>query len=141
MHLIHFTNLSPYLTHEVSAMGNKKMSLHAFFGGSVLTGLFDKTKQASKPLEGSVLKADGKPLTNVFVIVTPLLTDRFYFPIAAAVDGQGKYQVDLSLIDAQSPPPYESLVVEVVDKSGNTLIEQKVVRPTDTQIPPVTVNE
>lgn len=140
MHLIHLTNLAPYLTHEVSALGNKKMSLHAFFGGSVLTGLFDKTRPAAKISEGNILKPDGNPMTNVFVIVTPLLTDRFYFPVAAAVDGQGKYTVDLSLIDAQSPPPYDTLVVEVVDRSGNTLIEQKVTRPTDSRLPPVTVN-
>lgn len=141
MHLIHLTNLAPYLTHEVSAQGNKKMSLHAFFGGSVLTGLFDKSKPAPKLVEGTILKTDGKPKTDVFVIITPLLTDRFYFPVAASVDGNGAYRVDLSLIDAQSPPPYETVVVEVVDKSGNTLIEQKVARPTDNQLPPVTINE
>lgn len=140
MHLIHLANLAPYTTHEVSALGNKKMSLHAFFGGSVITGLFDKTKPTSNITEGNILKTDGTPLPNVFVIVTPLLTDRFYFPVAAIVDGQGKYKVDLSLIDAQSPPPYDTLVVEVVDRSGNTLIEQKVTRPTDSQLPPVTVN-
>ncbi|MDP1722854.1 MAG: hypothetical protein Q8L37_06640 [Candidatus Gottesmanbacteria bacterium] len=141
MHLIHLTNLAPYLTHEVSALGNKKMSLHAFFGGSVLTGLFDKTKPGPKITEGKILKSDGNPMTDVFVIVTPLLTDRFYFPVAATVDGQGMYRVDLSLIDAQNPPPYETVVVEVVDKSGNTLIEQKVARPTENQLPPVTINE
>lgn len=141
MHLIHLTNLAPFLTHEVYATGNKKMSLHAFFGGSVLTGLFHKSKPASKITEGKILKTDGSPRANVFVIVTPFLTDRFYFPVAASVDGNGAYRVDLSLIDAQSPPPYETVVVEVVDKSGNTLIEQKVARPTDNQLPPVTINE
>lgn len=141
MHLLHIPNLAPFTSHKVYALGNKKMSLHAFFGGSVLTGLFDKSRPAPAITEGKILKADGSPLTNVFVIITPFLTDRFYFPVAASVDGQGMYTVDLSLIDAQIPPPYEMLVVEVVDRSGNTLIEQKITRPADARLPPVTVNE
>ncbi|OGG14938.1 hypothetical protein A2875_03175 [Candidatus Gottesmanbacteria bacterium RIFCSPHIGHO2_01_FULL_46_14] len=139
MHLITLTNLDPYTPHELSAQGGQKISLHPFFGATVISGLFDERKPPSRFVEGTIVTSGGQPLKDVFVVISPLLTDRFYFPIASKTDQQGVYSVDVSLIDAQIPASSDGYLVEVVDRLGKTLTEQKVGSASADQIPTVTV--
>ena len=138
-HLVTLTNLDPYVAYSLSGQGGGPLTLHPMFGGSIVSGLFDKSKPPTTMITGTINQSSGEPLKDAFVIVSPVLTDRFYFPIAATTNQNGDYNVDLSLIDAQSPPPYEHINVEVVNRQGQTLIEQKVPRPTGGAIPTVSV--
>ncbi len=139
-HLVTLTGLDPYFSYTVSGKGSGNVNLHPMFGNAVVSGLFDKSKPPSNMMRGTITESSGQPLKDMFVIISPVLTDRFYFPIASTTDQSGNYSVDLSLIDAQSPPPYELINVEVVNRQGQTLIEQKIPRPTGSEIPTVTVN-
>lgn len=142
MHLVTLTGLDPYLTHTVSAQGAQKVLLHPFFGDGVITGLFDETKPSSRLSKGTVTTQKGQPFQGGFVIVTPVLTNRFYFPVADETDPKGQYQIDLSLITAQNPGPFDAYLVEVVDRMGKTLVEEKVQvgSISASLIPTITVN-
>lgn len=142
MHLVTLTGLDPYLTHTVSAQGAQKVLLHPFFGDGVITGLFDETKPSSRLSKGTVATQKGQPFQGGFVIVTPVLTNRFYFPVADETDPKGQYQIDLSLITAQNPGPFDAYLVEVVDRMGKTLVEEKIQvgSISASLIPTITVN-
>lgn len=142
MHLVTLTGLDPYLSHTVSAQGAQKVLLHPFFGDGVITGLFDETKPSSRLSKGTVTTKKGQPFQGGFVIVTPILTDRFYFPVADETDPKGEYTVDFSLIAAQNPGPFDAYLIEVVDRMGKTLVEEKVQvgSISASLIPTITVN-
>ncbi|MEK7544154.1 MAG: hypothetical protein AAB557_04750 [Patescibacteria group bacterium] len=139
MHLVTLTNLDPYYSYAVAGQGGGKIKLHPFFGNSIISGLFDKTKPPSRIVQGTINQANGQPLKDAFVIVSPFLTDRFYFPVASYTDQNGTYAIDTSLIDAQNPKPYELIIVEVVNRQGQTLIEQKIPSPSGNQIATITL--
>ncbi|OGY17564.1 MAG: hypothetical protein A2784_02805 [Candidatus Chisholmbacteria bacterium RIFCSPHIGHO2_01_FULL_48_12] len=117
----------------------RELTLNPYLGAWVSTRL---TLPGGQPRWGNGQVADvkGVPVVGATVFMSPNLSDRMYFPVAAMTDDSGYYQLDLAKLDFQYPGEFNEYFVEVVDYQGRKLIEMTMEKDTVAPFPVVTVS-